>query len=62
MEPITFEKINQWQKTYEQNTLQKVMRHAVYNNALELCVSVQENMTKNQNHFSVEIDTLKASD
>ncbi len=61
MEPITFEKIAQWQKAYEQNQLQKVVRHAVYNNALEQCVNVQENMTKNQNHFSVEIDTLKAS-
>ncbi len=61
MEPITFEKIAQWQKAYEQNQLQKVVRHAVYNNALEQCVNVQENMTKNQNHFSIEIETLKAS-
>lgn len=61
MKNITFEQIEQWQKAYEQNKLQKVVRHAVYNNALELCVNVQENMTKNQNHFSIEIDTLKAS-
>ena len=54
------EKIMQWQKAYEQNETQKVMRHALYYNPLELCVSVQENCTRNQHRFSVNINTLKA--
>lgn len=61
MEPLSMEKINQWQKEYTKDKTQTIMRHALFHNPLELCVSVQENMTKNQNHFSVEIKTLKAA-
>lgn len=61
MEPITMEQINQWEQTYRQNEKQTLMRHALYYHPLDTCVNVQENMTKNQNHFSVEIKTLKAS-
>lgn len=62
METLTYEKINQWQAEYIHNPVQQAMRHAVFNNPIEQCVLVQENMTKNQNHFSVEIQTLKAAD
>ena len=62
METLTFEQINQWHDAYIHNPLQTAMRHAVYNNPLDQCVMVQENMTKNQNHFSVEIKTLPAAD
>jgi len=62
METLSYEKIDQWQQAYEHNHLQKVMRHAVFNNPLDMCVYVQENMIKNQNHFSVEIATLKVAD
>lgn len=62
MEPLTFETIEQWQTAYEQKDVQKVMRHALFNNPIDLCASVQENLTKNQNHFSVNINTLKAAD
>lgn len=62
MEELSFEKINQWHQQYIHNPLQEAIRHAVYNNPLDQCVMVQENMTKNQNHFSVEIKTLPAAD
>ncbi len=62
METLTFEQINQWHNAYIHNPLQTAMRHAVYNNPLDQCVMVQENITKNQNHFSVEIKTLPAAD
>lgn len=61
MDTITFEQLKQWQAAYESRELQKVMRHALFNNAMDLCVNVQENLTKNQNHFSVEIKTLPAA-
>lgn len=61
MESITFEQIKLWQDAYQHNKVQEVMRHAVFNNPLDLCVNVQEKLTKNQNHFSVEINTLKAA-
>ena len=51
MEPITMEQINQWEQTYRQNEKQTLMRHALYYHPLDTCVNVQENMTKNQNHF-----------
>ena len=55
METLTFEQINQWHDAYIHNPLQTAMRHAVYNNPVDQCVMVQENMTKNQNHFSAEL-------
>lgn len=61
MESITNDMLHQFADSYQANRTQKVMRHAIFNSSLDLCVSVQENLTKNQNHFSVEIKTLKAS-
>lgn len=61
MKSIKKEMLSQFQEAYEHNQVQTAMRHAIYNNSLDVCASVQENMTKNQNHFSVEIKTLKAS-
>lgn len=61
MESITNDMLHQFANSYQANRTQKVMRHAIFNSSLDLCVSVQENLTKNQNHFSVEIKTLKAS-
>lgn len=61
MESITKEMLTQFETTYQANKIQKAMRHAIFNTSLDLCVSVQENLTKNQNQFSVDIKTLKAS-
>lgn len=59
MEPIFIEDIKRFENEYEHNQKAKAMRHALYNNALELCVSVQEKMKDNQHHFSIDIPTMK---
>lgn len=61
MESITKDMLHQFEEGYQANKTQKAMRHAIFNTSLDMCVSVQENLTKNQNHFSVDIKTLKAS-
>lgn len=61
MESINESMLEQFRKEYEEDKTQRAMRHAIYNNAIELCASVQEEMTKNQNHFSIDIKTMKAS-
>lgn len=61
MEVIHMEMLERFQNAYEQKKTQKAVRHAIFNNSLDLCVSVQENLTKNQNHFSVNIDTMKVA-
>lgn len=55
------EQLDIFRKEYEGDKVQAVLRHAIFNHPIDTCVSVQEKLCDNMNHFSINIKTMKAT-
>lgn len=56
--PITKEMLNQFNQEYKENSLQKVVRHALHQNEINKTACVMEEQSRVLNHFSVDLKTL----